>query len=184
MLPQSVIDIIPPRPPGHALGRESFGRSTGVTFDPLAPAASAISLTLDVLLNQQRAARLNVFHAADPSLPGFETILYELARICWYGEKRTAIAGAIQRLTADQLLNRLIGLANDSGADSQVRAQAFLAIQNWDEFLAGQKRGTTESDWYAFYARARHTIALMMRDPASVNNGQAQPVPPGSPIGN
>jgi len=184
MLPQSVIDIIPPRPPGHALGRESFGRSTGVTFDPLAPAASAISLTLDVLLNQQRAARLNVFHAADPSLPGFETILYELARICWYGEKRTAIAGAIQRLTADQLLNRLIGLANDSGADSQVRAQAFLAIQNWDEFLAGQKRGTTESDWYAFYARARHTIALMMRDPASVKNDQPQPVPPGSPIGN
>ena len=184
MLPQSVIDIIPPRPPGHALGRESFGRNTGVIFDPLAPAASAISLTLDVLLNQQRAARLNVFHAINPSLPGFETILYELAQVSWYAEKQTAVAGAIQRLTAGQLLDRLIVLANDSKTDNQVRAQAFLAIQKWDNFLASQKQAKTDRDWYAFYASARHTIALMMRDPASVKNGQKQPVPPGSPIGN
>ena len=37
MLPQSVMDIIPPRPPGNALGRESFSRSTGIFFDPWHP---------------------------------------------------------------------------------------------------------------------------------------------------
>ena len=184
MLPQSVIDIIPPRPPGHALTRESFSRNTGVTFDPLAPAASSISLTLDVLLNKQRAARLNALHSANPGLPGFADVLNELTRVGWYGERQTEVAGAIQRITADQLLNHLISLANDNGANFQVRAQAFMAIEEWDDFLASQKRSKTDSDWYAFYAKARQTIALMMRDPGSFKNGQSQPVPPGSPIGN
>ncbi len=184
MLPQSVIGIIPPRPPGHALTRESFSRSTGNTFDPLAPAASSISLTLDVLLNKQRAARLNVLHVADPGLPGFADVLDELTRTSWYEERQTGVAGAIQRLAADQLLKRLISLANNNGVDSQVRSQAFLAIGDWDNYLARQKRGKTDNDWYAFYTQARHTIDLMMRDPANSKNGQSQPVPPGSPIGN
>lgn len=184
MLPQSVIDIIPPRPPGHALTRESFSRNTGVTFDPLAPAASSISLTLDVLLNRQRAARLNALHAASRELPGFEYLLNELTRVSWYGEQQTGFAGAIQRQTAGQLLNRLIALANDKETEPQVRAQAFLAIEDWGDFLAGQKRSKTDSDWYAFYAQARHTIATMMRDPKNFEDGRTQPVPPGSPIGN
>ena len=184
LLPQSVINIIPPRPPGHALTRESFSRNTGVTFDPLAPAASSISLTLDVLLNKQRAARLNAMHAADPELPGFADVLNELTRATWYDKRQLEVFGAIQRLAADQLLKRLIALANNIGATPQVRAQAFLAIEDWDDFLATQKRGKSDSDWYAFYTQARHNIALMMRYPAIFKNGQPQPVPPGSPIGN
>ena len=125
ILPQSVIDIIPPRPPGHVLGRESFSRNTGIMFDPLAPAASSISLTLDVLLNQQRAARLNIFHAIDPELPDFKTILDELLVASWYEERRTSLEGAIQRIKSDQFLNRLMALATDTRTDTQVRDRPF-----------------------------------------------------------
>ncbi|MDX2418495.1 MAG: zinc-dependent metalloprotease [Xanthomonadales bacterium] len=183
VLPQSLVDIIPPRPPGYVLGRESFTRSTGVTFDPVAPAASAISLTLDVLLNQQRAARMNVFNASDPSLPDFQSVLNALMRASWSGERHTAVEGVIQRVTASQFLNRLISLANDTKADSQVRAQAYLTIQTLDRW-ASRPKGQMDDNWKALYEQARYKIAVMMRDPSRVKPGEAYPVPPGSPIGN
>jgi hypothetical protein len=184
MLPQTLIDIIPPRPPGYPLGRESFNRTTGVTFDPLSPAASAVSLTLDVLLNQQRAARLNAQRTADQSMPDFHTVLTALAQASWYDQRQSGVAGAIQRLTADQFLNRLMTLANDAGADTQTRAQAFLTIQNLDQWLARQSPSRTERNWTPFYARARYAIAAMMNDPSKAAPVQAPPAPPGSPIGN
>jgi len=183
-LPQALTDSIPPRPPGHPRGRESFIRSTGITFDPLAPAASAISLTLEVLLNQNRAARLNVLHATDSSLPGFKDVLDALAESSWYAKQQAGIAGAIQRITADQYLQELMKLATETQVNPHVRAQAFLTIRNLDEWLTKQKPGKSESDWSAFYARASHEIALMMSDPAAQTRRQAHPAPPGSPIGN
>lgn len=184
MLPQAVVDIIPPRPPGHALGRESFSRSTGVIFDSLAPATSSISLTLDVLLNRQRATRLNIFHATDPELPDFNAILDELLEASWYEERRTAIAGGIQRIKSDQVLNRLMALATDTKTGNQVRAQAFLTIKSLDIWLATQSPLKMDIEWTAFYTLARQSIAIMMNDPSSMPPGKVQPVPPGSPIGN
>jgi len=184
MLPQSLVDSIPPRPPGFALDRESFGRSTGVIFDPKSPATSAIGLTLDVLLNEKRAARMNVFNAMDPLLPGFETVLNSLLKASWFAPRQTAVAGVIQRATADQVLNRLMALTNSAETDFQVRAQTFATIRNLDRWLAKQNKGIKDSNWSAFYAQARHAISTMMSDPSKVGSYPMKPVPPGSPIGN
>jgi hypothetical protein len=184
MLPQSVVDIIPPRPPGFPLGRESFSRSTGITFDPLSPASSAISLTLEVLLNPERAARLNVFHAEDSSLPGFGAILQALTGASWQAQRQTGLEGAIQRLTGGQVLHRLMSLANDPKADQQVRAQALLAIQELDQWLAGRSPLKTDNEWTAHDVQARQLIKAMMNDPARMAPMQIPPAPPGSPIGN
>jgi hypothetical protein len=143
-----------------------------------------VSLTLDVMMNKQRAARLNIQRTADQSQPDFETVLEALAQASWYEQRQTAVAGAIQRLTADQFLNRLMTLANDTGADAQVRSQAFLTIQNLDQWLARQSPLRTESNWTAFYARARYAIAAMMNDPSKASPVESPPAPPGSPIGN
>ncbi len=183
-LPPALVASIPPRPPGLPLGPETFSRATGVTFDPLSAAASAVSLTLDVLLNQQRAARLNLQHAGDPSLPDFATVLTALGQASWYADRQDAMPGAIQRLTADQYLNRLLGLATDAKADTQVRAQAFLAIRDLAQWLDRQSPLRLDPDWTAFYALARHAIAAMLDDPARVTPVQAPAPPPGSPIGN
>lgn len=182
-LPQKLADLIPPRPPGFPLDRETFNRSTGVTFDPLAPATSAVSLTLDVLLNQQRAARMNVQHAVNSSLPDFSLVLKALDQASWYGSRRDGVAGAIQRLAADQYLNRLMSLSTDAKADAQVRAQAFLATRNLAQWLDQQSPLKLDGDWAAFYAQARHEISAMMNDPTRVTPVPAPPSPPGSPIG-
>jgi hypothetical protein len=183
-LPQSLVDIIPPRPPAFALGRESFNRSTGNIFDPLSPATSAINLTVGVLMNRQRAARMNTFHAADPTLPGFTTILDSLNNASWYEQQLTAVPGAIQRLTNEQLLHAQMALATDLKATPQVRGQVLLSIQELDQWLGKQRKGRQDNDWDAHYAKARREIKLWLEDPSSLMLQMQRPVPPGSPIGN
>ena len=183
-LPPSLLDSIPPRPPGHALGRESFSRETGNTFDRLSPAASAVSLTLDVLMNPQRAARMNALHANDPSMPGFSSVLDALAQSSWFDARQSGINGAIQRIGANQFLQRLLKLTGDANAASELRAQAYLAMQELDGFLSKQKPERLDADWAAHYAFARLNIAALINDPSRLPPGKAQPTPPGSPIGN
>jgi hypothetical protein len=183
-LPPSLLDSIPPRPPGHALGRESFNRHTGNTFDRLSPAASAVSLTLDVLMNPQRAARMNALHASNPSMPGFSSVLDALTQSSWFDARQSGINGAIQRIGANQFLQRLMKLTDDANAAAELRAQAYLAMQKLDTFLAKQKPERLDAEWAAHYAFARLNIAALRNDPSRVPPGKVQPTPPGSPIGN
>ena len=57
-LPESLLEMLPPVPPGYPRTRESFPSHTGLTFDPIAAAESAADLTLTVLLDPARASRL------------------------------------------------------------------------------------------------------------------------------
>lgn len=183
-LPQKLVNLIPPRPPGHALGRESFARNTGVTFDPLSPAESAVSLTLEVLLNTRRAARMNNFHAVDPSMPGFMTVLDALNQDSWYAKRESGMQAAIQRVKNDLVLNAQMSLAADASASSQTRAQALLSIQKLASWLDQQVKARLNDDWAASYARARQDIRLWLENPEQMAPASAKPAPPGSPIGN
>ena len=187
---QSLLDLIPPRPPGYGPGRESFTRSTGVTFDPLAPAGSAVSLTLDVLFNSRRAARMNVFHATEETLPGYDSLLRALMNATWYQPRENVIKGAIQRDTGYQVLQHLMALSVNTAATSQVRSQSLVTIQGLDQWLATQKSGRKkkkagpDKDWAAHYALVQQEIRLWLKDPQKLTPVPAIAPPPGSPIGN
>jgi len=183
VLPQSLVDIIPPRPPGFHLGRESFSRTTGISFDQLSPASSAIGLTLDVLLNRHRAARMNMFHAADPSLPGFDVVLIALNNASWFQSRADGVEGAIQRIRNEQVLQALMALAADTDATSLVRGQALVAIQRLDRRLAELVKSQYKGPWQAHYAKARQDIKLWLDNPTGFAPGKSQSAPPGSPIG-
>ena len=92
--------------------------------------------------------------------------------------------GAIQRITGDQFLNRLMTLVTDTSIHTQVRAQAFFSIQQLDQWLAKQKPSRLDTDWAAHYAMARHEISAMMNDPSRMKPSGTYSTPPGSPIGN
>jgi len=57
-VPDNVLRLIPPRPPGHPKSRETFPSSTGKIFEQFGAAQSAAALTLEVMLEPSRAARL------------------------------------------------------------------------------------------------------------------------------
>ena len=181
-LPDSLLDDIPARPPGHGLSRETFPRTTGKTFDPLGPARSAASLTLDVVLDPSRASRMIAAHAREADLPGFDELVSTLMASTWYAGRQDGIAAEIQRATGNQVLVRLMMLANDEQADAQVRAIALDAINGLDSWLVVRTAVEGEPGWRAHYGFARFRIERMRTHPESVQELEKVQAPPGSPI--
>ena len=181
-VPEALLDSIPARPPGFSLTRETFARETGKTFDAIAPARSATSLTLDVLLNPERAARMIAAHARQPDLPGFDEVVSSLMAATWYAAKRQGIEAEIQRATGNQVLVRLMLLANHDGTNAQVRALALDAVNGLESWLSARAARETDAGWRAHYGLARFRIERMRQDPASVEALKTVSAPPGSPI--
>ncbi|HZW59439.1 MAG TPA: zinc-dependent metalloprotease, partial [Woeseiaceae bacterium] len=180
-LPDGLLELLPARPPGHARTRESFPAATGITFDPLGPARSAMALTLEVLLEPSRAARMVAGHARDTSQPGFGELCDALLNATWYADRARGLEAEIQRAGNMLALEGLMRLATDEAAADQVRAIALDTVDVLDEWLAA--RTFAGDAWRAHYRLARARIARMHDDPASVRALPAVPIPPGSPIG-
>jgi hypothetical protein len=184
VLPDALLESITARPPGHRLTRESFTRSTGVLFDPMAPAASAVSLVLDVLLNHERAARMNAFHASDGAMPGFRELLASLLDSTWKARRLEGNTGAIQRASAYQVLQRILTLSSDTSVTPEIRAQSLATVRELDRWLEKASGSRLNPAWSDHYELARHEIAMRLTGtPGQVPAGK-RPSPPGSPIGN
>lgn len=165
-VPPAIVESIPPRPPGHPKTRETFTGHTGSTFDEYAPARSAVALTLEVLLDPQRAARMT--RAGDP---GFDEVLARLTELAW-GDATDDVA--MQRLIADVYLTQLLQLGVSAEADFAVRSLALDTIDDIYQRLDADN---------AYHRLAGFRIERMRADPASVESIVPVTVPPGSPIG-
>jgi hypothetical protein len=182
-LPDELIDLIPARPPGFVKTRESFRADTGTIFDPFGAAESAVALTLEVLLEPTRAARMIAGHATLAEMPGFDELADSLLRATWYSRQRAGIDGEIQRATNGIVLQRLMLLGINQESDMQVRAIAFDAIAELDRWLATRLAREGNVQWRAHYRLARHQIERMLNDPASLETLVPVKPPPGSPVG-
>ena len=175
-LPRSLVDAITPRVPNSPKTRETFNGATGINFDALAPAKAAVALTLQVLLEPTRAARL-----VRGGAPGLGAVTDGLLQVSWYADPGSGEDAAIRRQTSMQVLYGLLGLALNSGADTDARAQAMAAVNELDGWLA--KRSTRDAVLQAHYRFARHEIQRLLDDPAALQSVLPVSVPPGSPIG-
>ncbi|HEY7292256.1 MAG TPA: zinc-dependent metalloprotease, partial [Vicinamibacterales bacterium] len=126
-VPKKVLDLIPPRPPGYGFHRELFPRTTGDTFDPLAPATIASAVTIGFVLQLDRAARMVGQHAVNPQLPGLEDVIDRLTTATFDAPTTTPYEAAIRRAEERVLVDRVMWLAVAS-PNSQVRATASLKL--------------------------------------------------------
>ena len=181
-LPDALLDSIPPRPPGYRLTRESFPRNSGPTFDALGAARSAVSLTLEVLLNPQRAARMVSGSARQADLPGFDEVLSALTAATWYARQQGGLEAEIQRATSTELLVHLLHLAHHVDADPQVRALALDSINGLASWLDARGARDSDAGWRAHYGFLADTIRRVQQDPASLESLAPTVPPPGSPI--
>jgi hypothetical protein len=180
-LDPELVAMIPARPPGFAATRELFERSTGSVFDPVAAAEASARLTLDVLLNPERAARMN--RMATQAQPGFVDVLQALLDRTWLSESITTRGprAVLERAVNDQVLAGLMTLAQAPEATMHVRAQAIWAL----EMIAAGieiRRGQNVADWRAHYQAAERLIEQVLDAPLP-EEWQAPKPPPGSPIG-
>jgi hypothetical protein len=183
-LPDALLEQIPARPPGHPKSRETFHAYTGGTFDPLGPARSASSLTLEVLLHPARAARMNSMHAHDQQQPDFAELTDTLMQASWYAKPRAGPQAEIQRASNQLLLRELLRLTQNEEVEPQVRAVARLTVHDLHDWLSRRLSREKDANWRAHYLGAHSLLASYFRDPAAVVLPAPLSAPPGSPIGN
>ncbi len=182
-VPDNVLRLIPPRPPGQPKSRETFPTNTGKVFEPIGAAESAAALTLDVLLEPSRAARMIASSARNTTMPGFIELTEDLLRVTWFASRQAGIEGELQRVVNNLALEHLLMLAMNEKADAQVRAIALDAINRLDTWLEPQATSENDGAWRAHYGFGRFRIEQMRNDPASIEQIQPVTVPPGEPIG-
>ncbi len=182
-LPESLLKMIPPRPPEYERGREHFKIRTSPAFDALAPAEAAAQHTLQFLLNPERAARLVEFHARNAENPGIEEVLDDILNATWKSPREGAFASEVARVVDDVTLRDLISLAADENASEPVRAMVTRKLAELALWISHESQSTRESDQIAHLAFAGRQIQLFLQDPKrSVPPAPSTP-PDGPPIG-
>ncbi len=165
--------------------QERFEGLTGRTFDPYAPARVAIDLATDEIFQPDRLARF-VHQTIDQDEFKAQFLLEGLINMAWEwsdqaDSKQTLL---LTQLIRENVVNKLIALAENQRATVQVRSAAMGALS------IAQSRGSeiredldiTEANFRTQIVRRINQFLLQpyknAPDPAKTT------VPPGSPIGN
>ncbi|MDT5262562.1 MAG: hypothetical protein QOC61_1566, partial [Acidobacteriota bacterium] len=182
-LPPRILALVPPRAFGYEGGtQELFEKRTDPAFDPLAAATIAADLAVSALLEPHRAARLNEFHALDPANPDFMEIATALVEHTWRTPVPTdAYHAAVRRGVQSLVVTRLMDLAANADASSQVRAVATAHLRGLLNDTATPTRDEATS---AHLAATHDDIERFLARPAEPRK-RTPPLatPPGDPIG-
>jgi hypothetical protein len=173
--------LISSRPFGcPANTRETFKRYTGITFDPLSPAEAASAMTLGLVFNPERAARLVAHHALQSSIPALDTVIDQVINATIRSLPKSGYQGAIQQVVNNQVIKQLITLAANRSAQDQVRAIALLKLKEIKQWLATTT--PADSDWKAHYQFVHLQISSFEDKPDDVLPFTPLSVPDGAPL--
>jgi hypothetical protein len=191
-LPENILKLIPPTPPGYGRTQESFPAETGLTFDPVATAEAAADLTYQVLFDPARASRLLQFHMRDTADgskgPSLRVMMEKVSKTT--AERPTengkelghTIAAEVERAVEFRGLEWMLSLAVNTQASSQARAIARYHIE---DLLKQWTSAPAPSD----SAEAIHRLAMIDRinefnkNPDKFTPAKPMDAPPGMPIG-
>jgi hypothetical protein len=176
VLPESLLRLLPPRPPGLERTRESLPADTGLTFDPIAAAESAADLTLHTLFNAERAARLVEYsaRAKTPSLGEvIDAALLASKPVPHPGAAQT-LSGEIQSAVYGRTVEALLALAAEPNASATVRAIAYGKLNEV------KRHSDPNSPLEAYLV---HRIQQFQSDPSKFIAVKPVEAPPGMPIG-
>jgi Met-zincin/Domain of unknown function (DUF5117) len=179
-LPESLLRILPPRPPGYDRTGESFDAHTGVTFDPASAAEAATEITLSLLFDPQRASRLVEYNQRDPHNPSLEHVIEAAVEATFRASRAPGLQSAMQTVTEAAVTEHLLALAGSKEASSEACAIARAEAAALKEYLSA---GVTNSRDQAVRAAAIARIDLFLKDPNKFAPAPRPPVPPGQPIG-
>ena len=123
LLPETLLQLIPPRAFGYPRTRETFQSRTGLTFDYLSASETVIDMTLSMLLNYERASRLIVY-AGRGNIFSFNHVISSLINKTIFKSQKnlSRMEAEIQRMVNYKVLNHLFFLAGNKDTHEQVNA--------------------------------------------------------------
>lgn len=186
MIPESILELIPPQAYGYQRDREQFKIHTGNTLDPLAAAEASADYTLQFLLNPQRLARLVEQSARKPYYLSATEVLSTLRR--QFKEQVVGGAGdyqhAIARVVEQRYLYHLMALAARNDIQPQVAATAISTLIDIEGELPERLSNTASNSPDRAHLRyMREQISQFRRAPEQFKVPKAPALPDGSPIG-
>lgn len=186
-IPERILALLPPRTDVFGgFNTELFPGRTGPTFDAVGVATLAADHTISLLLNAQRAARLIEHHARDARNPGFQSVLDALHdAVRPTAASAEGLDGAIRRAVQALHARRLMDLASDANASSDVRAMATAALRRLVTIpLPTLADAEAAAVWSAHAAALEADVERFLKRPeATVTHPRPLPTPPGDPIG-
>ena len=182
-VPDSLLKLIPPRPPAYPASRENFARHTSPAFDGLAPAEAAAEITISLLTNPERAERMIENHARGAQYPGFAELTDDLVKTTWKAPPATGYDGAIQRTVDSVVLRQLMSLAADEKAPPQVRAVASLKLHELKNWISDELKAAPDESRRAQLFFAHQQIERFEKNPATFRIPAPSLPPAGDPIG-
>jgi len=171
-LHEKLIALIPPKPLGYSRGRENVRGHTGLTFDPLAFAETSATMTIQLLLNTQRCARLVEHHLRDKDQPALNTVLSQTFSRLFEQSYDSEMYRSIQYLVQDIFIDALIALTTDVNTTILVRSESRSFLYKMLEAKSGSL-----DDFFA------EKIAKFLDEPITIKPSKALTPPDGSPIG-
>jgi hypothetical protein len=182
-LPESLLKLLPPRPPAYPTTQESFPGRTGLAFDPEGAAESAAGLTLDLLFEPTRAARLVEYHSRDAAMPGLDDVISATLKATWYAPRLTGLDEQTQFTIDTVTLNHLLALAA-ADTSSEAHAIARYEVEALKDWLDKQNLVISlPLEVKAHDAAALDSIAAFEKAPSKFKAAPALAAPPGQPIG-
>ncbi len=178
-LPENIIKLIPPQPPGYQRDRELFKVYTGNTFDPLAAAESSANHTISLLLNPQRLARVVEQSARSNNRLNLPELLDQLLEAVRVRNTYTAYEKEIARSNEKLVLHHLLNMAGDETVMRQVRAIALLKINE----IEAKAEVTLDPAQVAHLTYLHEQIAIFKRNPKDYKIPYIPSMPDGQPIG-
>jgi hypothetical protein len=178
VLPEALVNLIPPRPAGFESGSELFKKRTGLAFDPLAPAEAAADLPFSFLFDGSRLTRLVQDESGSKGL-GLSEMLNQLIAKTWKSTRKTGMQKLIQFQTEQVLLTYLLSSGIDAGSSFQARAVVQQKTKELKSFIETQLKTTKDESYLAHLGYALER----MKAPEKATPTAHSVIPPGAPIG-
>ncbi len=179
-IPNRIRKLFPPRSFGYRKGRESFKGKTGLVFDDLSAVETAAEMSIAMLLNPQRAARLVQQKSKETNQLGLSETLDVLINNTFKKNQTDNYKAELQNTINYVALKYLFNLAANTSTYPQVNAIAFYKLNQLASYLKSQKAQGVQ---LMYNANMRAKIYRFMEEPSEFKLVKAPKIPDGSPIG-
>ncbi|MEI6152348.1 MAG: zinc-dependent metalloprotease [Chitinophagia bacterium] len=176
LIPERILQLIPPRPPMYYGVGELFDKRTGMSFDALAAAEALSDFELSFLFNVERANRL-VQNKARAKTIGFDNVVDAVLKNTWYASIPNGLEGSIHQQTQQLVLTWLMGVGQSTEANYEVRAICNDRMKELKLKLTTLAK--TDTAHKAHYAYALERI----NNPKDITLPKPTTMAPGAPIG-
>jgi len=176
VIPERILQLIPPRPPMYYGIGELFDKRTGMSFDALAAAEALADFELGFLFNVERANRL-VQNKARAKTIGFDNVVDAVLKNTWYAGIPNGLEGSIHRQTQQLVLTWLMGVGQSTEANYEVRAICNDRMKELKTKLTNLAKTDTANKAHYEYALER------INNPKDIILPSPTTMAPGAPIG-